>query len=277
MLTPDDLVNYPLKLSVRGYSVAQVDDLLDRAADTIDQLQRQVADLGAQLAISEERLAATSDTEDTLKRTLVTAQRAAEQSIEEARERAASMVEEAEREAQDQLERARAEAGELRASVERSTREDLAAAERRQRQLEERIASLRAFEEEYRAQLRTALEARLDQLDAVGESAIPEPRLFGEPPSPGGSPPAPPSDVADLLEPTPPAGANGRRPLTVRVHEEEAVRHEPAAGGREDDGPTDGEYAGDGPLASEAAPHGASEGSDPEDPGQPSSDHWAHD
>lgn len=249
MLTPDDLVNYPLKLTVRGYSVAQVDDLLDRAADALDRLQRQVDELTERLGASEERLAATSETEDTLKRTLVTAQRAAEQALEEARERAASIVEEAERDARAEVEGAREEATELREAAVRAAEEEAAAAERRRRELEERVAALRTFEEEYRGQIRAALEQLLRQLGSVGRGGPARPAA-----GPERSAPPPPSDVADLLEPTPPRGPDeDRAPLTVRVHRDERDGGDDVGtGSADDEDPHEGGTEGDAPLASEA-------------------------
>lgn len=182
MLTPDELADYPLKQTMRGYSVAQVDELLDRAADSLERLHTRVADLEQQLGACEERLAAAAETEETLKRTLVTAQRAAEQALDEARERAAKLVDDAEQEARDRV----------------------LDAERRRRRLEDHIAELRDFEEAYRAQLREALQDRLRQLERIGATVAPI-RDDDVPP-----------EVADLLA----MSTDDRPSLTVRVHDE---------------------------------------------------------
>lgn len=201
MLTAEDLVEYPLKLAVRGYSVQQVDELLDRAADSLDRLHGRVAELERQLSECQEQLTSAAETEGTLKRTLVTAQRAAEQSLEEARERAARMVEDAERQ----------------------VREQAMEAERQRRQLEDRIAELRQFEQSYRAELREVLEQRLEQLDGLGATVAPV----------GGSGSVP-REVADLVDL--PGDADDRPSLTVRVHEGED-EDQPMGGGDPDAGP----------------------------------------
>lgn len=201
MLTPEDLVDYPLKLAVRGYSVAQVDQLLDQAADSLERLHQRVADLEQQLESCQERLTAAAETEETLKRTLVTAQRAAEQALDEARERARTIVDDAE------------------ASARRQTLE----AERRRRHLEDHIAELREFEEGYRDQLREHLEERLRQLEGLGPTVAPL-RDHDEVPS----------DVADLLE-LPPEGGDDRPPLRVRVHD--GPEDDPTDGGDANDRP----------------------------------------
>ena len=182
MLTPDELVDYPLKQTMRGYSVAQVDELLDRVADSLERLHARVADLEQQLATCEQRLASAAETEGTLKRTLVTAQRAAEQALDEARERAAKVVDDAEQKARDRL----------------------LDAERRRRRLEDHIAELRDFEEAYRAELREALQDRLRQLERIGTTVAPLDDDI-------------PPEVADLLAMP---SDDDRPPLTVRVHDE---------------------------------------------------------
>lgn len=169
VLTPDDIVTYPLKQAVRGYSVPQVDQLLDQAADTVEKLTAEVEDLRRRLRQSEDRLAASSETETTLKRTLVTAQRAAEQSLDEAREEAAQLVEEARREAAGIREEAQLDAEELRVEALKAARAEEAEIRRRRQSLEGHIEALRIFEREYRARLRGALEDQLRMLDEVQE------------------------------------------------------------------------------------------------------------
>ncbi len=166
-LTPDDIVNYPLKQAVRGYSVPQVDELLDQVADTVERLDGEVQQLRRKLRTSEERLAGTSETEATLKRTLVTAQRAAEQSLEEAKERSAEMLDEARREAAALLEQARLDSEEMRVEALQAARAEEADIRRRRQALEGHIEALRIFEREYRARLRSHLEDQLRMLDEV--------------------------------------------------------------------------------------------------------------
>lgn len=193
MLTPEDLVDYPLKVTVRGYSVAQVDELLDQAADSLEQLQQRVAQLEEQLGSCEERLADAAETEQTLKRTLVTAQRAAEQSLQEARQEAARLLEQAEQQARNR---------ELEA-------------ERRRRQLEDHIEELRDFEESYREELRALIEERLRQLDELGPTVAPLRDQSDVP-----------AEVADLVD----VPEDDRGPLRVRVHDDRGDGGEQPAG-----------------------------------------------
>jgi cell division initiation protein len=166
-LSADDIVNYALKQAVRGYSVPQVDELLDQVADTVERLGSELDDVRHRLRQSEDRLAAASETESTLKRTLVTAQRAAEQSLDEAREQAAELVEEARREAATLLEQARLDAEEVRVEALKAARAEEAEIRRRRQALEGHIEALRIFEREYRSRLREQLEEQLRILDDV--------------------------------------------------------------------------------------------------------------
>ncbi len=171
-LTPDDIVNYPLKQAVRGYSVRQVDDLLDRVADELERVHHELADTRQRLAQSEARAEALSEAEATLKRTLVTAQRAAEQIMAEAHERAATVVEQAQQEAERQH----------RATV-NSAREELDKLRRDQRELATRVDALREFERDYRSTLRSFVERHLralDQLEQRVAPSLPEAELVDE-------------------------------------------------------------------------------------------------
>lgn len=166
-LTPDDIVNYPLKQSVRGYSVPQVDELLDQVADAVERLTDQNEELSRRVRQAEDRLAAATETEATLKRTLVTAQRAAEQSLEDAKERSAVLLDEAHRESAALLEQARLDAEELRVESLQAARAEEADIRRRRQALEGHIEALRIFEREYRSRLRGHLEDQLRMLDEV--------------------------------------------------------------------------------------------------------------
>lgn len=234
-LTPDEIVNYPLKQAVRGYSVKQVDELLDQVADTLERMQIEMEDLRNRLMRAEQQLAATSETDATLKRTLVTAQRAAEQSLDEARTRSEELVEDARREAAAVVEQAKLDAEELRLDAVQAARAEEAEIRRRRRALERHIAELQAFERDYRDRLRSLIDEQSRLLEDIQMR-----------------PPVPPEDDLpsefEAEEPVAreertPAASNphlgtaatarvpGERPLTVRVRHE----HEDVPGdGRED-------------------------------------------
>lgn len=166
-LTPERIVDYPLRTGVRGYRVDQVDDLLDRVADRVEELERRLADRDAELERVRAQLQEASTAEDTLSRTLVTAQRAAEETLAEAeseaeritaaaRERATEIVGEARREAEGQRHEASRD-------VDRIHRE----AEVARRDAELRLTQLTGAAERFRAQLQDHLDAHQALLDQV--------------------------------------------------------------------------------------------------------------
>lgn len=249
-LTPDEIVNYPLKQAVRGYSVKQVDDLLDQIADEIERLQLQVAELRARAERAELRASDASETEETLKRTLVTAQRAAEQSLEESRSRASEILEDARREAAAALDEARQEAERIRRESIQTLRDEEAELRRRRAALETNVDALRRFEEGYRADLRTHLEGQLRRLDDLGSrGAAPSlpPELDAELPDPLDDL----DDIDDLGDLDDDGLFPGGPSLTVRVHDdadEPAAEDASDAGDDADDDPDREERASSGPL-----------------------------
>jgi cell division initiation protein len=166
-LTPEEIVGYDLKQSVRGYSVAQVDDLLDQLADQVEAADARIEELTQRLRRADERLREASETEAALKRTLVTAQQTAERTVADAQHEADRIMAEAQREAEQVREAAVEEHERLRAE----TRERLAAeveeARLQRAAIEERIDALGARERQLRERLRRELQQQLAQLEAT--------------------------------------------------------------------------------------------------------------
>jgi DivIVA domain-containing protein len=211
-LTPDDIVGYEFRQQkVRGYDVEQVDDLLDLLADQVERTDRELAELRQQLRDSEARLDAALETESTLKRTLVTAQDAAERALAEAREQADELRENAERAVDHQLSEAREEARRIVAEAQQEARAELTTARQQRAAVEARLDALRELEQRHRDSLQRHLHAQLDQLD----------QLADDPEAPANSP-------------APPAGAEASGGGDDEA-EHEAVPHgDPAPSERED-------------------------------------------
>jgi cell division initiation protein len=201
-LTPEEIVGYDLKQSVRGYSVAQVDDLLDQLADQVEAADTRIEELTLRLGRAEERIAEASETETALKRTLVTAQQTAERTVAEAQQEAERIL----AEAQNEAEQLRSASLDEHERVQAETRQRLAAeveeARLQRAAIEERIDTLRTRERQLRERLRRELLQQLAQLDAAAPSEPASDRAGRS-----GAAPTEPSD-----EPEAPSG------LTVRVH-----------------------------------------------------------
>jgi DivIVA domain-containing protein len=257
-LSPDDIVSYEFRQQkVRGYDVAQVDDLLDRLADQVERTDRELDDLRRRLRESEARLASALETETVLKRTLVTAQDAAERALAEAREQADELRETAERAIDEQLARAREEARTLVTDAQREARSELETARQQRAAIEGRLASLRELEQRHRGSLERHLRAQLDELDqlardedAPSNSPAPaassprstpsEPAEHG--PNAGEAPVTDPASVRHRPFPDAPRGpeggtSSGDHGLKVRVRgTEPAGGSEPSSGSEPDGG-----------------------------------------
>jgi cell division initiation protein len=138
----------------RGYNQEEVDDFLDEVAETVDRLHRENRSLRQRVSELDETVATSRNAEAMLKKTLVSAQQAAEEAIAVAKRKAEQLIREAEERA--------------RRSAEESSRRS-AATERehatRKRSLDADIERLRAFEGDLKARLKGFLEQQQRALD----------------------------------------------------------------------------------------------------------------
>lgn len=166
-LTPNEIADYPLRTGVRGYRVEQVDELLDRVADRIEVLERQLAEAHDAVRDAERRAAESTATETTLKRTLVTAQRAAEETVAQATQEAETILSQAREEADQLLGDARTEAAQLRDAAASEAEAARAETARARRDAEDGLLRLRGLAERFRTQMREHLDEHASLLDRV--------------------------------------------------------------------------------------------------------------
>lgn len=183
-LTAQNVVERVFKQEFRGYDREEVDAFLDEVADRITELTREQERMAEEFRAVQEQATEGADTERLLKRTLIAAQRTADDTVAEARQTADDALASAQAESDRLLSSARAEAEQ---TVEDATNQavELVAAMRRQLAIEQEEARagteriLRAVEEfkrlraEYRDRVRAVIAEQLDVLDRVGE--LPEP------------------------------------------------------------------------------------------------------
>lgn len=167
----------------RGYNQEEVDDFLDRVAATLDRVQRENQALQQRVKDLDQTVAASRDTEEMLKKTLVTAQRAAEEAIATAKAKAEQLIGEAEERART----AQAEAERQAAEVEQQHTA-------RRRDLDAEIERLRAFEGELKQRLKAFLDEQLRSLERLGR-----PEVRGPQQGPSGRPVAQASQAADRV------------------------------------------------------------------------------
>lgn len=176
-LSPEDIVNHEFKQRLRGYAVQEVDDLLDRLADQLERAEHDIADLRQRVIEADARLTQALATESSLKRTLITAQDAAQRTIDAAETHAETVRAETERKVTERLDEAiaRSTAMVQEAESEASTTRASHRAEREATAT--RVAQLAAIEERYRTQVRALLEYQLgeiERLEATGPPGGPE-------------------------------------------------------------------------------------------------------
>lgn len=205
-LTPDLLRTVEFNdAKKRGYDPDEVDEFLDRAAADLDRQHARLRELEMRADAAEARavqieaeVRERSDSDETLRRTLVLAQRTADAAIKEAQDEAARIVAEARQKADGMIssaeEQVRREVGATRDRLQAEIR-DL---ESRRGQLHDRITELSAHLDTERDRLRAQLEQLRTSLDDEAMRVAPIPGADEEA--------TPPSGVE---EPTSDEGAEG--------------------------------------------------------------------
>lgn len=95
VLSPIDIEQKTFRVALRGYAEEEVDQFLDEIVIAIREYERQLRDANERVAVLEEQLEANRDTEERIRKTLVIAQRTADQVVEEARGEAHQLLVEA--------------------------------------------------------------------------------------------------------------------------------------------------------------------------------------
>jgi DivIVA domain-containing protein len=182
-VTPQELRDVEIREAWRGYHRDDVDELLERAAATIESLEDQVRQ--AQLRAAQapppapapapaprpapapppvERRPPGVDT-DVIQRTLVLAQKAADEAVAEARQKAQQMLADSETKAQALVGEAEASARRIADTERRRLEEEIAQLTSARDTLNADVDALERFETEYKARLREAIHAELDALE----------------------------------------------------------------------------------------------------------------
>ena len=160
-VTPHELRDLEITDAFRGYNRDEVNDLLARAATTIEDQAETIRILTERVGSAVAETGRTRDNDDILQRTLLLAQRAADDAVREANETAQATISRANAEAEELLEGAREELRELH-NVERARleREILDLAARRDVLIDD-VQSLEAWDDEYRQRLVNQIESDL--------------------------------------------------------------------------------------------------------------------
>jgi cell division initiation protein len=166
-VTPKGINEKQFRDAWRGYNQEEVDDFLDQIAEAVDAAQRDNEMLRERNLELEQALSGTREAEEMLKKTLVTAQRAAEEAIAKAKEKADQLVAEAEKRAAGANESARKIIDEAESEARRRTIDIEKQAVERRHDLDDAISHLSSFQSELQEKLRTFLEMQKEALEAL--------------------------------------------------------------------------------------------------------------
>lgn len=204
-VTPRELRDMDIREGFRGYNRDDVDELLERAATTIESLQEQLAKHQERITALEGDAGRGRENEDMLQRTLLLAQKTADEAIADAQTRSKQMVEEAETRAYALVSEAEATARRMAMAEQRRLEAEVLGLGARREALLADIDNLERFETEYRSRLRRAIEADLQSLDqrptvsagsrpSIHDVELPAPPEPARQEAPAASnPPAPPA------------------------------------------------------------------------------------
>jgi cell division initiation protein len=163
-ITARELRDVEIREAFRGYHRDDVNDLLERAASTIDAANERLRQMSERLSTAQNDTGRSRETEDILHRTLLLAQRAADETVAEAQVKARQMVDDADTQARRTIAEAETEAR-VRGETERRRLEqeviDMAA---RRDALKSDVEMLTRYEGEYRERLLRSLETDLETL-----------------------------------------------------------------------------------------------------------------
>jgi DivIVA domain-containing protein len=219
-ITPRELRDVEIKEGLRGYHRDEVNDLLERAAQTIDAANARIQQLTDRLSSAQSEAGRTRETEDVLHRTLLLAQRAADEAVAEATAKARQMLDDADIQSRRLVADAEAEARRKGESERRRLEEEVLDLAGRRDALLADVEALTRFEAEYRERMVRALEADLFALRSRPTTApgsrpepsdiqIPEPEddapAANVDAAPSPAPPAPPQQSPSQPQPAAPA------------------------------------------------------------------------
>lgn len=221
-LTARDIHEKQFHDAWRGYNQEEVDDFLDRVAEAFDFTSRENAALHRRVNELEQALTTSRETEEMLKKTLVSAQQAAEEAIAKAKEKASALLADAQERAARANEDTRQKLANVDAEIKRRALEADREHQMRRRDMDATIERLRAFEAELKRRLGAFLDQQTRALGVLTEAGAPasERQVTPRPPAPaeanGGDSSRPGAVSARSLEGIEDDGDN----RTVRLPEE---------------------------------------------------------
>jgi cell division initiation protein len=205
-VSPKTLREVEFREKMRGYHPEDVDQFLERVAAGIEVLQDRLRQAGDRAQRAEQAANEAGGSDETLRRTLVLAQRTADLAVQEAREQAARILASAEQQAQSIIGEAEERARRAHEDALVEVKGELNKLEASRQQLQADVENLTRWVDEHRVHLKAGLSeamAKIDQAVLLSPAPTSRPldlsatRSQGIPP-----PPAPPGpDSVERAQP----------------------------------------------------------------------------
>lgn len=181
-LTPREIQEKQFHDAFRGYSHEEVDLFIDQVAEAYEAVYKENQTFQRRLEEVQERLTdgpvsaqpaaaapqvtgVRSESEDMLKRMLVTAQETADKAVANARAKAQMLVDEAEIKARRIEEQADAVSSTTLQDAQRRARDMLQTAQQEEAELRDRIEGMKSFERDFRTRLSAFIRSQLELLE----------------------------------------------------------------------------------------------------------------
>src|SRR3954452_10609767 len=177
-ITPRELRDVEIRETFRGYNRDDVNELLERAAATIDTANERMQQMNERLTTVQSETGHTRETEDILHRTLLLAQRAADEAVGEATAKSRQMLDDAEIQSRRVIADAEADARRRGETERRRLEEEVLDLAGRRDALLADVEAMSRFESDYRDRMVRELESDLTALrnrPAASPGTRPEP------------------------------------------------------------------------------------------------------
>jgi cell division initiation protein len=164
-VSPKTLREVEFREKLKGYHQDDVDDFLERVAAGIEILQERLRQATERAVRAEQKAGETTEVDDTMRRTLVLAQRTADMAVEEARQQAQTMVAQAQAHGQQLVAAAQEQAQRTAQEAQSDLWAEISRLEVARDQLRSDIASLDQYLSAERYRLHQALLEMVRSLD----------------------------------------------------------------------------------------------------------------
>ena len=212
-VTPQTLREVEFREKMRGYHPEDVDAFLERVADGLEVVQERLRQALERAAQAEQQAAEAGGTDETLRKTLLLAQRTADLAVQEAREQASRILAGAEQQAQGILAEADERARQAQEEAQAALRADVARLEAARTQLQEDVSALSRWLEDQKEQLGATLNDALGRIKQLGVvRAAPPVKDVDIPEAPGGGRRAQPTTSRGTDQDSPSPSARPARP-----------------------------------------------------------------